>query len=271
MTKDELFSADARPVSRADLANDLRALGVRSGELLVVHASLSALGVVIGGAHAVLEALGDVLGAGGTLMMPSHNRSLGDPARWTSPPAPAEWVEALREHRPAFDRERSPSEGMGAIAELFRSWPGVLRSDHPCVSFCARGPLADELIADHDLESFFGERSPLGAVYGHGGRVLLLGVGHGVNSSLHVGEYRALWSMGERIEEGARLRVDGVSRWVAFQTMPWDDEDFAALGAAFEAEHGASIGPVGAGVARLLEQRPMVDFAALWIARNRRA
>lgn len=269
MNTKKLIAATPTPGTRASLEAELRSLGVGQGDLLLVHSSLSALGWVSGGAMAVLQALRDALGPEGTLVMPTHCPEGGDPAHWSQPPVPPDWVEQIRAHRPAFDPTRTPSRQMGAIPELFRTWPGVRRSLHPVGSFAAEGPLAETVTALHDLSEMLGERSPLGALYRHDARVLLLGVGHGANTSLHLGEFRAHWTGKPTIQEGSRLLVNGESRWVAYDMLQWNDGDFPALGAAFEETHPFSVGPVGTGTARLFSQRALVDFASRWISENR--
>src|SRR5438552_1126834 len=65
-------------VSRTRIVADLRNLGLREGELLMVHSSLSALGHVVGGAGTVLDALREVIGEQGTLMLPAHSWEWAD-------------------------------------------------------------------------------------------------------------------------------------------------------------------------------------------------
>ncbi len=269
MSLHEVVEGTATPGTRASLGADLRALGIEDGDLVLVHSSLSALGWVAGGATSVLQALEDVLGPAGTLVMPTHSPDGGDPAQWRNPPVPDAWIPIIREHRPAFDPTRTPTRAMGALPELFRSWPGVRRSDHPIGSFAARGPLAEAVTSDHDLAEMLGERSPLGALYRHDARVLLLGVGHGANTSLHLGEFRADWPGKPFISEGSRVCVEGESRWVPYRMLAWDDDDFPTLGCAFEASQPYTQGTVGAGTASVFSQRALVDFAATWIAENR--
>src|SRR5205085_4042113 len=107
-----------------------------------------------------------------------------------NPPVPEAWWETIRNERPAFDARTQPTRGMGAIAECFRSWPGSQRSDHPLVSFTALGPNAERIAANHELANGLGEGSPLARLYDLDAHVLLLGVGHANNTSLHLAEYR---------------------------------------------------------------------------------
>lgn len=68
----DAISFSAQPASMASLTTDLRALGVRGGTTVMVHAALSSFGYIAGGAHAVVLALLDAVGDAGTLIMPTH-------------------------------------------------------------------------------------------------------------------------------------------------------------------------------------------------------
>lgn len=255
-------------VTVSSLEQDLRALGVQAGDTLLVHASLSALGWVCGGAPAVVDALQRVLTADGTLVMPTHSTQYSDPAEWEHPPVPDAWVSTIRACRPAFRPALTPSRGMGAVPECFRDYPDVTRSRHPECSFAAWGAAAETIVADHSFDYGLGEESPLGRVYDRDGRVLLLGVGHDRNTSLHLAEYRAAIPHASRRNVAPVLEGDDVVR-VEYEDIETDSADFAALGADYEAEVGVIEGQVGGAVATLAEQRPLVDFAVDWLETNR--
>src|SRR5512136_1636952 len=177
MTEEKAIASAPAPRTRLSLAADLRHLGVAPGMTLLAHSSLSSLGWVCGGPVAVIQALLQAVGEDGTLAMPAHSGDLSDPGTWEHPPVPKSWWSIVRETMPAFDPDLTPTRGMGRIAELFRTWPGALRSNHPADSFAALGRYAALLTSNHSLEDGLGEGSPLRRLYDLGAHVLLLGVG----------------------------------------------------------------------------------------------
>lgn len=263
---DAIEQMDA-PVTVSSLAADLRDLGVERGDTLLVHSSLSALGWVCGGAPAVVDAFRAVITDEGTLVMPTHT-GYTDPAGWSNPPVPDEWEERIRETMPPYRPEITPTRGMGAIPECFRDYPTTVRSDHPAVSFAAWGTDAEATVADHALDYGLGENSPLARVYELGGSVLLLGVGHDRNTSLHLAEHRADIEKAT-VTNGGPILSDGERVWVEYENIEETTDDFAELGGDFEREVGLTEGRIGTATAKLAGQRALVDFAADWFAANR--
>lgn len=107
-------------------------------------------------------------------------------------------------------------------------------------------------------------------LYDVDGWVLLLGVGHERNTSLHLSEYRAEWPSKKYAPQGAPVMVDGERRWIEFEDLDWNEDDFAEIGKAFEAATDeVSIGKVAQAESRLMRQRPLVDFGVQWMEQNR--
>jgi aminoglycoside 3-N-acetyltransferase len=256
----------------SSLTADLRGLGIHAGMTLLVHTSLKAIGQwVVGGPQAVILALEAALEPQGTLVMPTMTGELSDPAAWQHPPVPQTWWELIRREMPPYMPDLSTTRAMGAVAETFRKQDGVLRSSHPQTSFAAWGKHARFVVADHALESPLGEGSPLARIYDLDGQVLLLGVEHGNNTSLHLAEDRALYPGKKRARSGTPMLVAGERRWVEFEHLHWDDADFPQVGVDFERDtNSVRLGRVGAAAARLMAQRPLVDYAAQWFERNRK-
>ncbi len=260
-----------RPITAVSLAEDLVALGISAGNELLVHCSFSALGNVYGGPQALIQALQNVLTATGTLVMPTHSTQLSDPANWSRPPAPEAWWPIIRRELPAYDPAKTTTRDMGVVAETFRRYPDVQRSEHPHGSFAAWGRYATQVTRGHKLEGIFGETSPLARLYDLDAKVLLIGVGHGNNTSLHLAEYRSDFPNKPYHREGAPMLVEGEQQWVEFEELQINSDDFVALGEAFAQQPGAQRqGKLGEANALVFWQPSAVDFATAWFNNNRR-
>jgi len=268
MTERDAVETVDEPLTVDSIAADLTDVGVSGGDTLLVHASLGSLGWVAGGAQAVVEGLQAVVEPAGTLVVPTFTGQYSDPATWSNPPVPDDWVPNMPEHLPPFRPAVTPTREMGDVPECLRNYPDAVRSRHPEYSFAAWGADAEAIVADHDFDHALGEGSPLAEVYDRDGSVLLLGVGHEVNSSLHLAEYRADLDV-ETVDHRAPVPRDGAVETVEYDDIAIRTEGFEALGAAFERDVGARTGAVGVGTATLLDQPSLVDYAVDWLETHR--
>ena len=272
MTVREIVQRTSQPLTVDSLAEQLAACGLQPGQTVLVHSALSSLGWVVGGPVAVIQALLRVVGPSGTVMMPTQTWKNLDPASgaYQAEGIPEAWWQIVREHVPAYDPAITPSIGMGVIAELFRTWPGAQRSAHPTRSFAALGPHADLLTAEHPLTDVFGPASPLGKLYELDGSILLIGLDHGSNTSLHLAEHLANYPGKRYVQESSAVLVDGRRQWLTYPSPDlMQDADFAAIGDAYEAAHGIARHTVGLAPVRFLRQRPLVDWAVVWMEQHR--
>jgi len=260
------------PITRAMVVAALRDAGLRRGSVAIVHSSLSRLGWVLGGGQAVVEALWEVTGTEGTIVMPSLSSDWSEPSRWEWPPVPEAWWQTIRHEMPAYDAALTPMTHMGEVVECFRHHPATVRSPHPADSFVANGPLAHQLLHPHALGSAFGAGSPLARLYECDAQIVLLGVGHGNSTSLHLAESRTRWASRHVIPYGTAMMVDGERRWVVYDDIDYDSDDFVALGAAFAAATGGEARvPLGAGEIIGCSMREIVDFGIGWLDATRQS
>jgi aminoglycoside 3-N-acetyltransferase len=173
--------------SRDDLARNARALGIRSGDLLMMHASVRAVGPVAGGPDQIHLALKDAVGDEGSLFMyascPAHYDEVGRGNLSAADEA------ILLEKLPPFDaRTARSARDNGALVELLRTWPDTVANDH-VARFICRGPHASALFATQPWEDAFGHGSPLARFAALGGRILLLGSDHDQVTFLHHAEH----------------------------------------------------------------------------------
>lgn len=264
-----VVASTGEPITSTDIRAALVRAGVAYGGVVIVHSSLSRIGWVVGGAQSVVEALLDAVGPQGTIVMPAQT-GISDPSTWQHPPVPERWWPVIREHWPTFDPRTTPLRAMGAVVECFRRLPDVVYSGHPSSGFVARGPLAQTICASHPLGESFGDDSPLGRLYEEGALVVLIGVGHGNNTSLHLAESRAVFAGKTTTSDGAPLLVDGVRTWVTYDDLDYDESDFTELGAAFVSSGGAEERvAIGIGEIRACDMRELVDFGEAWISTHR--
>lgn len=243
----------------------------------MVHCALRPLGFVLGGPAGLYSALAAVSNVDGadpqapqsTLLMPSFDRNNTEPSRWQDPPLAEEHWQTVRDQQPAFDPASTPGVQMGALGEYFRSLPGTLRSSHPHVSWCGRGPLARAILANHALDFPLGEHSPLGECYRRGGQLLCLGTVK--TTVLHLAEHRCDWAGKTVLRQGSAMLVHGQRQWVEYDMLADDNADFEELRQAYRSAGGAwREGPLGDGSARLIPIVPLVDFAVNWLPGKRK-
>lgn len=254
--------------TKKSLISDLRTLGLKQGDTILLHSSLSSLGWVNGGAETVVSALLEVVGDRGTLVVPTHTGDNSDPAEWQSPPAPRHLWQLIRDTMPAYDPRVSRTREMGAIAETVRTWPGAARSAHPQTSFAAIGPEAERITAGHAFECRHGEESPLARLEDIEARVLLLGTGFDTCTCFHLAEYRSCTSL---VEDSSFAAFVNASReWVTVSDIYSTDDDFGAIGEAFGESGSVTRGLVGSADCRLFSIAEAVSFATSWMRRHRR-
>lgn len=264
-----------KPITTKDLIEDLSRLGLKPGMTLFVHSSLKSLGGwIVGGAESVVLALEEVLGADGTLVMPTQSPNLTDPSTWMNPPADPKWWQTIRDYMPPYSPDSTLTTGMGAIPEAFRKGEGVIRSNHPHVSFAAKGRNAQFITGSHPLSDSLGELSPLGRMYELETSVLMLGTTFATNTSFHLAEYRADWKGKQQKAAAAPVRREcGITVWESYNDINFDSDDFEEMGADFERDCPSAYnrGFINNSRCILAQQRPMVDYAVNWLEKNRRA
>jgi len=257
------------PNTISSLKNDLRNIGITNSMILIVHSSLSSIGWVCGGPVAVLYALEETIGNDGTLIMPTHSSDLSEPSEWRDPPVPEAWWQIIRVSMPAYDKDLTPTRGMGTISETFRKQPGVKRSAHPCNSFAAWGKYKEIFTDFNKLDFSMDMNSPLGKVYEYDGYVLLLGVGHDKNTSLHLAEYITDYKTKLNVACFSPVMIEKERKWIKYIDINLNGDDFISIGNAFEAQGKCKIGRIGAARSVLFRQRDLVDFASDWMKQNR--
>jgi aminoglycoside N3'-acetyltransferase len=264
---------DRPPRSIDRIAADLRALGLRPGALVMVHASLRRVGPVEGGADGLIDAIRAAIGAEGTMMM-----VLGaeDGHAWVNERPEPERAALLADAEP-FDARTTPAApDVGALAEVFRQRPETVVSDHPEARFGAAGPLARALLAEVPWDDYFGRGSPLERLVEDGGVVLRLGADLNTVTVLHNAEYRCSIEPKRRVRRHRRITTPAGPAIRAVECL--DDEEgivdypgedyFEDLLRDYLATGRAVSSPVGDARSELLDAADVVAFGVDWMERH---
>lgn len=254
-------------ITQPTVSGGLRQMGIRPGATLLVHCRMSSLGHVQGGAQTLIEALLDQLGSAGTLVMPTFTGGRFDPSEWSNPPVDQALWDRIRFETPAYHPQKTPTGvSMSKLYELFRTWPAVVRTDHPHSSFAAWGQHRNLVVETHDLEQRFGETSPLKKLYDLNAVVLFLGTTYATNTCFHLAEYR---QASPPIRDYLIVQlVNGARRLITYQDVDTDSSRFEDIGADFETANPVTIGSIGNARCRQFRLRDAVDFAVNWLDRN---
>jgi aminoglycoside 3-N-acetyltransferase len=264
------------PVTRSRLIQDLTALGLTDGDIVMFHTQMSAIGYVAGGPQTVIGALRDVVGAQGTLMVTC---GWNDAPPYDFTDWPQAWQDALRAEHPAYDPELSETDhNNGRLPEALRRWPGAVRSRHPDASFAALGAAATALVADHSWDDPHGPGSPLARLVTLGGRVLVLGAPLDSLTLLHHAEALAEAPGKRFVDYEQPIQFGGERVWRRFHdidsengafdyssVVPAGQDPFETITQDMLAAGIGSQGTVGAANSYLFGAGEVVNFGLTWI------
>ncbi len=254
--------------TRQHLAADFRALGITPGDVVMVHASVRAVGEVAGGPDEIHLALKEALTAEGTMLMYAGcPRYVDEVGRGNlSAREEAEVLEKL----PPFDAQTARSaRDHGILVEFLRTYPGSRVNEHPA-RFVAWGKQADYLFSSQPWHYAFGHDSALDRFVALDGTILLLGCDHDTVTFLHYVEHIA--DIADKrvarfkipvVENGTRVWRD----MKEFDTSGdgvhpnWPERFFARLVDSYLAAARNSGGFVGNAAAYLLSARELLGFA----------
>lgn len=161
-----------KEISKEELVKDLASAGIRSGDTIMIHSSLSKIGKVKNGSITVIEALIEQIGTTGNLIMPAYSyvNTMENTAKVN------DYV---------FDSLSTPSV-VGTISEKFRQFPAVKRSIHPTHSVTVHGPLADTITEGHlKADTNFGLNTPFQKIREIKGKTGGIGVGVAYSTFYH--------------------------------------------------------------------------------------
>ena len=173
--------------SREQLGDGFRALGLTTGDVVMVHASVRSVGTIAGGPDQIHLAIKDAITEAGTLMMYAGCPEFYDEVGRGCHPGSVE--REILDKLPAFDAHTArAARDNGTLVEFFRSYPGSLVNDH-VARFVVWGAQAPYLISEQPWDFAFGKGSALDRFRELNGKILLIGCDHDTVTFLHYAEH----------------------------------------------------------------------------------
>ncbi len=225
-------------LTKEQMIEQLRAIGMKRDMDVLVHSSLRRVGPVEGGADMIIDALQETLGPEGTLMMSTVSGN-------------------VNREQTVFHVSYTPST-VGALSNVFRKLPGVLRSLHPVHSIAAYGPRAMFYTEGHlDCPTPWSPESPYGRIMRSGGFLLLLGTNFAANTCIHALEIEARVP-GLHTDSTTTLQVfdaDGMLHEIEHHWHAPKSPFYPDLEQIVEKAGGLSYGRIGNGISRFVDAR----------------
>jgi aminoglycoside 3-N-acetyltransferase len=241
-------------------------------DLVMLHASVRAVGSLLGGPDILIHALVDVVGQGGTVMM---YVDWEDAAQHLTGHAVAESLDPqILDAFPPFDPRTSRARrAYGILPEFLRTWPTSYRSGNPDASVTAVGNNAEWVCRDHPLHYGYGLGSPLAKLVEAQGKVLLLGSPLENVTLLHYVEHMAQLPNKRTIRYQEPLLINGVKQWVTIEEF---DTGNPIVAEAWEGYFGDVVrgylstgkgqaGKVGQAQSYLFDAADLYRYAVAWM------
>ncbi|MBS4196985.1 AAC(3) family N-acetyltransferase [Lederbergia citri] len=230
-------------LTKKQLIEDFKSIGIKEGMVLVVHTSLRNIGFIQGGPEVVIESLLEILGDEGTLVMPS-----------------------MTSGEELYDPKTTPTEYMGIVAETFWRMPGVLRSNHPNSAFAAYGKHANEIVSEHPIDQPEGIKSPIGKVFQLDGRILLLGASHDSNTTIHLAE--SLNEVPYRTYSTMLFSNEGKIEEIQVPLINHCCQNFKKIESLLKEKGYLSVQKIGNGICQFMKASDVVEVASIQLKKN---
>ncbi len=218
----KLINETKAPLTKMDFIEAFEKIGIKSDSLLEVHASISAFGYIINKEYDICDALIETVTKGVIIMM-AHTSEQSDPAYWSNPAVPKDWIDLINKNRRVFDKDIFIPERIGKVPQLFCRYKNVVRTNHPLTSMSVLNNTNDPTWYDHDVDDKL-MISPLKKLADRNGKILFLGTDFYTCTSVHLTEQFSPYSI-EKTNYYKRLNDQGEAEEVqVFENYIEDDE-----------------------------------------------
>jgi len=246
-------------LTNSAIRSALDQLGIQTGDTVMVHSSLRAIGPITGGAEILIRALLEAIGPAGTLA-----------AYVDFEP----FYEDDDPEIPVFDKHTaSAARDHGVLHELIRTWPGSLRSDHPGAGVSAIGAQAKWITSEHPFHYGYGPGTPFAKLLELNAKILMLGAPLDTITMLHYAEHVAKIPDKNVVRYRHLMPTADGPQWLDFEEFDTSDpvhpslpiNVFEQIAEAFLASGQGHQAPLGNATATRLDSQSLIPFAITWL------
>ena len=223
----KIIEKTKKPVTKEDIVNGLKALGLNKNTKVEVHASLSSFGFVVNKAYDLADALIEVV-SHGVIIVPAHTSEMTNPRDWENPPVPEAWYDIIEKHRKPFDPKVILPDRVGLFAKIFANYPSIKRTLHPEVSLSVYNQTDDP----HWLDHGFDDRDlihPLFKLQKEGGKILMMGTDFFTVTSIHLTEYLSHYASLSQYDYKIMVEDEIIKKTITTKYFDDDDLNFKAI------------------------------------------
>ena len=250
-------------LTKEDIKDALRRLGVKKGMLIYVQESLKPFRFIAGGAQTVIDALMETVGYEGTIVMTSPTRQICDPVNLKKGVIPRDMIGDVRKSIPPFNKKLTAPTQVGEIPVQFMRNDGVLRSNHPMVSFLAWGKYAKIIVDKHPLHFGLNQESPLGKLKEYNGYVVTLGINYDKCDIFHLAQYSTM-KCPIRLYS-CPIEKNGSTHWIQLLDLELNNKHYKEIGTLMEEREVVKSTFLGSSTARLFSAKVAEETAIAYL------
>ena len=254
-------------LTKTQLLGQCKEIGLSAGDTIMVHASLRAVGEILGGPDVLISALPETLGdAGTTMVYVGCQLPFDDVGRGIFSPEEEAFI---LENCPPFEPDKArASRDFGAFAEFFRGTAGVICSRNPGCRMSAIGSKAEWMLNDHPFNYGLGTGSPLERLCEVGGKVVLIGSDLDAVTLLHYAEAIAPIAEKKLVRIKIPLLQSGEKQWIDVEEFnsstgirDWPDRFFAEIIETYLRKFSVIAGKIGQATTYVVDAKQLSEFA----------
>ncbi len=230
-------------ITRKEFGQILADNGIGAGMIIEAYIQLDKCDYVIGGAKTIIEEIMNAIGYTGTMVMNIKSATNYEPSYWKNLGQNLDMAKVIRKDMPIYSKKESDSYWQSDVTNHFKSYDGVIFSNHPANAFVAWGKYAKFLCNRQSIHFALSEESCCARLYELRASTLLIGCDYSEVASLNLAQYRSDTS--PIMLNGSVIENAGSRTWKKYLDLNLDCVKLNDVGKILESKKHSKIFYVG--------------------------